>query len=491
MKFHGSLLYAGLAASGAFATDKLTPDAVEADITEDKLQNVLWNFNKIARDNGGNRAFGLPGFNASLDFILERAVTRFGKHMDTYVQGFTHLFEQTREISLTGPEGEDVRVITLLYNDPTPLPEGVTGELVDTPVDDVRGSACFEDQWEGIDAEGKIVLIKRGACAIADKLKLAKTFGAVGVVLYHNVPGPDLTAATLSAENVGLKAPVGLVTYEQGVAWKERVAAGETLEVNLLVDAIFEERESWNIISETKEGDPNNVIMLGAHLDSVQAGAGINDDGSGSAALLELMGSFKKYKGFKNKVRFAWWGAEEVGLVGSLYYGSQLSEKEADAIRIYYNYDMIGSKEPQYAVYADTDVHELVGAPIIDYLSENGKDAWYGGFGTSSDYVAFLELGIPSSGIFTGAGAPWDVCYHLECDDLNNINWEALTLNTKAAGRVAAQFANDLTGVPLREKTSSNPRSKRGAARNLQKLARAGLVAEKHATCGDAHDRLV
>lgn len=276
-----------------------------------RLQNVLWNFNKIARDNGGNRAFGLPGYNASLDFILERAVTRFGKHMDTHVQGFTHLFEQTREISLTGPDGEDVRVATLLYNDPTPLPDGVTGELVDTPVDDERGSACFEDQWDGIDAVGKIVLIKRGICAISDKLKLAKNHGAVGVVLYHNVPGNSLTAATLSAENVGLKAPVGLVTLETGSAWKARLAAGETLEVNLLVDAIFEERPSWNIISETKEGDPNNVIMLGAHLDSVQAGAGINDDGSGSAALLELMGSFKKYKGFKNKVRFAWWGAEE------------------------------------------------------------------------------------------------------------------------------------------------------------------------------------
>ncbi|KAK0388909.1 hypothetical protein NLU13_2486 [Sarocladium strictum] len=491
MKFESSIIYAGLAASGVLATDKLTPDAVEADIHEDKLQNVLWNFNKIARDNGGNRAFGLPGYNASLDFILERAVTRFGKHMDTYVQGFTHLFEQTREISLTGPDGEDVRVATLLYNDPTPLPDGVTAELVDTPVDDARGSACFEDQWDGIDAEGKIVLIKRGTCAISDKLKLAKNHGAVGVVLYHNVPGNDLTAATLSAENVGLKAPVGLVTLETGNAWKARLAAGETLEVNLLVDAIFEERPSWNIISETKEGDPNNVIMLGAHLDSVQAGAGINDDGSGSAALLELMGSFKKYKGFKNKVRFAWWGAEEVGLVGSLYYGSQLSESEADAIRIYYNYDMIGSKEPQYAIYADNEVHELVGQPLVDYLKENGADAFYGGFGSSSDYVAFLELGIPSSGIFTGAGAPWDACYHLKCDDLDNINWEALTLNTKAAGRVAAHFANDLSGVPPREKTSTNPRSKRGVARSLQKWARASRVAEKRSTCGEARSRVV
>jgi aminopeptidase Y len=173
------------------------------------------------------------------------------------------------------------------------------------------GSGCFEDQWTGIDATGKIALVKRGICAIADKLKLAKAHGALAVILYNQTPGTSISSATLSASNLGLLVPVGVVTLETGTAWKARLAAGETLRVNLLVDSVFETRETWNIISETKEGDPNNVVMLGAHLDSVQAGAGINDDGSGSTALLEIMGSFKKYKGFKNKVRFAWWGAEE------------------------------------------------------------------------------------------------------------------------------------------------------------------------------------
>ena len=130
------------------------------------------------------------------------------------------------------------------------------------------------------------------------------------MVLYNQTPGTKISSATLSAANQGLLIPVGVTTLEIGTAWKARLAT-ETLRVTLLVDAIFEQRESWNIISETKEGDPNNVVMLGAHLDSVQAGAGINDDGSGSTALIEIMGSLKKYKGFKNKVRFAWWGAEE------------------------------------------------------------------------------------------------------------------------------------------------------------------------------------
>jgi hypothetical protein len=238
------------------------------------LQNVLWNLNHIAETNGGNRAFGLPGYNASIDFILERVVTRFGKEFDTYVQPFTHTFEATRSISVTGPEGDDVYVITLQYNTATPLPGGITAQLIDTPVDDARGSACFADQWEGIDATGKIALVKRGVCAIADKLKLAKAHGALAVILYNNQPGKPIGSATLSASNIGLLVPVGVITLEDGSAWKARLAGGEALAATLVVDSVSEFRESWNIISETKQGDPNNVIMLGAHLDSVQAGAG-------------------------------------------------------------------------------------------------------------------------------------------------------------------------------------------------------------------------
>lgn len=278
---------------------------------EYRLQNVLWNLNKIGRDNGGNRAFGYPGFNASLDFVLERARDRFGDHMDTYVQKFTHLFESTRQIKLTGPDGDDVKVKSFQYNNASPLPSGVTGELIDTPVDDERGSGCFEDQWQSIVAKDKIALVKRGGCSVAQKIKLAKAHGAVAFILYNQTPVEKLDTITLSAENIGLLVPAGFITQSIGTSWKQRLVAGESLTVTLLVDSVNEDRDCWNIISETKEGDPNNVVMLGAHLDSVPAGPGVNDDGSGTAALLEIMGSFKKYKGFKNKVRFAWWGAEE------------------------------------------------------------------------------------------------------------------------------------------------------------------------------------
>ncbi|OAA69415.1 aminopeptidase Y [Akanthomyces lecanii RCEF 1005] len=465
------------------ATDPITPERAVNDIKVRELENVLWNLQKIGRDNGGNRAHGLPGFKASRDFVLERVVKRFGARLDTYVQEFNHTFNQVRRIDLTGPDGKIVDVYALQYVSSTPLPGGVTASLLNTPIDDTRGSMCFADQWDGIDATGKIVLLKRGTCAIADKLKLAKQHGALAAVLYHNLPGTP-TSATLSASNVGLLVPVGLVARDVGEGWSTRLAAGEDLEVTLTIDAIFEQRPSWNIISETKLGDPNSVVMLGAHLDSVQAGPGVNDDGSGTAALLEIATSFQKYTGFKNKIRFAWWGAEELGLIGSLYYTTHLSDAEKDKIKFYFNYDMIASPKPKFLVYADNDAHEYGAIPLYEYLKASGAKPEYAKFGSSSDYVGFLNAGIPSSGIFTGAGAPYDECYHQLCDNLNNINWDAYEKNAKAAAHVAASFALNIDGVPARNTTSSNPRSTRGVQSSFRDWATGIEVAETHASCG-------
>ncbi|RYC56008.1 hypothetical protein CHU98_g10193, partial [Xylaria longipes] len=394
-------LFAG---QGFAISDVLKPEDLVAKIRTEELERNLYNLNRIAEENGGNRAFGTPGYQASSDYILERAKTRFGPEYDTTVQYFDHLYNEVREISLTGPDGEAVDAVTLIYNPGTD--DGpIRAPLIDTPVDDTRGSACFEDQWEGIDATGKLALVKRGTCAIADKLRLARAHGALGVILYHNNAGTP-NSATLGAESYGQIVPVATITQAIGQAWKASLAAGEEVVVELYVDAIFEERKSWNIIAETKEGDPNNVIMLGAHLDSVQAGAGINDDGSGASLLMEIMTELRYFKGYANKVRFAWWGAEESGLIGSLYYTSSLTPEEADKIRFYFNYDMVGSPYAEYQIYEGDNAGDPAGASkLFAYLEAAGKPAQYADFGSSSDYVGFLELGIPASGIFTGASA--------------------------------------------------------------------------------------
>jgi Zn-dependent M28 family amino/carboxypeptidase len=314
------------------------------------------------------------------------------------------------------------------------------------------------------------------------------------VILYHNVAGSP-SAATLGAENIGLLPPVGTIPLAVGQSWSAQLAAGEEVVVKLYVDSVFEERETFNIIAETKEGDPNNVIVLGAHLDSVQAGAGVNDDGSGSSTILEIIGSFKKYKGLKNKVRFIWWGAEESGLIGSLYYTRNLPEEEADKIRFYFNYDMIGSINPKFDVYVgDYEEADSIGATLLEeYLIGEGFPAQRAPFGTGSDYVGFIEIGIPSSGLHTGTSAGgYDPCYHLKCDDLENINWEALTANAKAAARAAAIFANsDLEDLPRRRKTTPAKRGTKEIRKEFQRWAALAEEVEHTHSCSHAKQEVV
>jgi Zn-dependent M28 family amino/carboxypeptidase len=214
---------------------------------------------------------------------------------------------------------------------------------------------------------------------------------------------------------------------------------------------------TWNVFAETRKGNRNNVIMVGAHLDSVAAGPGIQDNGSGSAAILEVAEQMAKVKP-RNTVRFAWWGAEESGLAGSMDYVNNLTPEEKDDIAMYLNFDMVGS--PNFvrfiyngagvpcaiqsffeAYYANHDLaFELI--PAIDFLSA---------------HQTFIDAGIPAGGLFTGAegiktpeqaavfggvaGSQYDPCYHLACDTFDNVNLEVLDQNADAIAAAVLFYA--------------------------------------------------
>lgn len=203
----------------------------------------------------------------------------------------------------------------------------------------------------------------------------------------------------------------------------------------------------YNLIADWPGGDANKVIMAGSHLDSVTSGAGINDNGSGSAAVLEtaLAVSRAQFKPDKH-LRFAWWGAEELGLLGSKAYVNSLPATERAKIAGYLNFDMIGSPNPGYFVYDDD--------PTIE---KTFKD-YYAGLGISteietegdgrSDHAPFKNVGVPVGGLFSGAdyrktaaqaqkwggtsGVAFDRCYHSSCDSTANINDTALDRNSDA-----------------------------------------------------------
>ncbi|KOV74540.1 Leupeptin-inactivating enzyme 1 [Streptomyces sp. AS58] len=203
----------------------------------------------------------------------------------------------------------------------------------------------------------------------------------------------------------------------------------------------------YNLIADWPGGDADRIVMAGAHLDSVSSGAGINDNGSGSAAVLETALAVSRAQLQPTKhLRFAWWGAEELGLVGSRYYVNNLPAADRSKISGYINLDMVGSPNPGYFVYDDD--------PAIEKVFKD----WYAGIGVAteietegdgrSDHASFKNVGIPVGGLFTGAsraktaaqaakwggtsGQAFDRCYHSSCDSTTNINDTALDRNSDA-----------------------------------------------------------
>jgi aminopeptidase S len=206
-------------------------------------------------------------------------------------------------------------------------------------------------------------------------------------------------------------------------------------------------RTGYNLIADWPGGDTNKVVMAGSHLDSVTSGAGINDNGSGSAAVLEAALTVARtgYQPTKH-LRFAWWGAEELGLVGSRYYVNNLSSANRARISGYLNFDMIGSPNPGYFVYDDDPTIEKT---FKDYFAGIGVPTEIETEGDGrSDHAPFKSAGVPVGGLFTGAsrvktaaqatkwggtsGQAFDRCYHSSCDTTSNINDTALDRNSDA-----------------------------------------------------------
>lgn len=434
-----------------------TPLGLPRCMQASNVMTHLQNLQDIASLNNGNRASGQPGYQASVDYVrstLEKA------GYQVRVQAFPFLaFYPQGPGSLAAVTPQPVQYTweeDFTYADQTD-PGNVTAPVV--PVDLSLGlgntstSGCEPADFAGFPA-GAIALMQRGTCAFEDKAENAAAAGAVGAIIFNQGDTEDrrgLMAATLGETYEG-GIPVLFSTYDNGVTW----AGTEGLQLSMNVDVVRERTETFNVLAETRRGNPNNVVMVGAHLDSVFEGAGINDNGSGSAALLEMATLMSKAHPL-NKVRFAWWGAEESGLVGSTYYVTQLPEEEKQQIKAYLNVDMIGSPNFANFIYdGDGSDFGLQGPPgsgaierlFRSYFQLRNAPSEGTEIDFRSDYAQFFDDGIAFGGLFTGAediksveqaqryggtaGLAYDPCYHSECDDLTNISSEALELHGDA-----------------------------------------------------------
>jgi Zn-dependent M28 family amino/carboxypeptidase len=339
-------------------------------------------------------------------------------------------------------------------------------------------SGCEESDFAGFPA-GNIALLQRGTCTFELKAENAAAAGAVGIVIFNqgNTDAPDrndIPAVTLTANNTS-GIPVLGTTYALGVT----LADTPGLQMRVFANTLRQVLPTFNVLAEKTGRNDDNVVMAGAHLDSVLAGPGINDNGSGSAALLETAIQMAKVK-TPNTVRFAWWGAEESGLVGSTNYVNGLSQAEKDRIALYMNYDMVGSPNYIFMVYdadestfpAPAGVPIPAGSTAIEDLYESyytliGEPYDDTEFSGRSDYQAFIVNDIPSGGLFTGAeeikteeqeaiwggtaGAQFDPCYHEACDTIDNVDLHALEVNSDLIAFAMLTFAystESVNGVP-------------------------------------------
>ncbi len=292
----------------------------------------------------------------------------------------------------------------------------------------------------------------------------AQAAGASAVVIFNQGNTPDrepLIVGTLAPATAAV--PVIGASFASGTSLAQ---AGSRAAITL---APPQDTTQYNVIAESRSGDPNNVVMVGAHLDSVQRGPGINDNGSGSAAILETALQMAKVKP-RNKLRFAWWGAEESGLVGSTAYVASLSAAEIAKIALYLNFDMIGSPNHVFFIY-DGDNSDGAGAPagpagsaqiekvFEAFYTQRGVPFKGTDFTGRSDYGPFIAAGvdIPAGGLFTGAegvktaeeaatwggtaGDAYDSCYHQACDTIANVNLAALDINVDAVAYATLLFA--------------------------------------------------
>ncbi|KAI0101044.1 peptidase family M28 [Nemania sp. FL0031] len=468
---------------------RISSKTLQAELQTESLWSHLVALDGIAAANGGNRAFGLPGYAASVEYVWEQ-ISKI-KGANAWKQDFPSLFNFVQSIELKLND-ESVYVYGLTYSPSTP-DEGITGELVLGPEGTL---GCDAASYAGLDVVGKVVLIDRFQCPVggtlAGRVRPAAAAGASAVIIYNNV-GTNVTAGTLSAPSAEF-VPAGFINQADGLAFKVRLQAGEKIDAYFQQDQIVEERITQNVFLESRDGDPDNVIVLGAHLDSVQAGPGINDDGSGSALLLELSKAVLKYK-TNTKVRFAWWGAEENGLIGSKYYCSNLPVPDINRILAYLNFDMVSKG---YFGVGDVDGSsfgsigptgsEIIEQIYIDYYTSKGHEVTPAILTNGSDYASFWGiLNKPFGFINTGTAPAQDPCYHQACDTINNPNPETLTINARAAANAIAILSTDGPRIlPKQTINATMATTWRTAALGTDTLAFGGLdgLEGTHLGCG-------
>ena len=432
----------------------------------------------IADGNGGTRAAGEPGFEVSAKYVVKE-LTKAGYRPT--VQDFPFDYYKQRSPAVLarpgGPAyayGRDYDTIAFSGSGDVTAKVAAIGPGAAGPAGSAdAGTGCAAADYAGF-AKGGIALVRRGGCGFATKARRAQTAGAAAIVIYNDGTAPDHmgpVSGSAGAPGRPWRIPIIGLAHRPGADLAKAAASGMAA-LHVRTDTVNERRTAHNVIADTRQGRADNVVVLGAHLDSVTTGPGINDNGSGVATILTIAEQIGRLgTGVKNKVRFAFWGAEEEGLLGSTYYVTHLTAAQRSEIALNLNYDMLGSPNGRRGVYDGAGTGTGTGGArtrppagsgaiekvFLDYYAGRGLKTSTSPFDGRSDYGPFIANGIPAGGLDSGAeklktpaeaalyggraGRPYDGCYHQACDTYDNNDDTILDQLADGAAHAAQVFA--------------------------------------------------
>ncbi|RAH87246.1 transferrin receptor [Aspergillus japonicus CBS 114.51] len=422
-----------------------------------------------------NRVFGGAAHNDTLDYVYHElnATGAYDLHRQPQIHTWTKHSQ-----SVTTAEGHSMTAYRMTHSPST----NVTAELALVPQ-----VGCSAEDYNA-SAVGKILLTRRGGCSFGNKSILAAAANAAGLIIYNNVAGPlhgnlgSPNTTTPFAPTIGISLLDGqrlLRSITPNATSANTTTPTPSPRITLYIHTESAPRLTYNLIAQTKAGNASNVITVGSHTDSVDAGPGINDNGSGTVGCLAIaraLSSSTSRPVIRNAVRFLFFTAEEFGLLGSTYYIKNMSPTNLTHIRLYLNLDMIASPNYAYMIYdGDGARYNVSGPPGSDHIQHTFQEYFERRnvshratpFNGRSDYRAFIRKGIPAGGLFTGAdgaktqremelfggraGVAYDPNYHGVRDTVANLDQEAFLINARAAAFVVARYAGDLEGIPERK----------------------------------------
>ena len=485
------------------APDRSGPDKVNTKKFRDAVtvNGILQHerqFQRIANRNDGTRASGTPGYAASKKYVAQ-TLRRAGYKVK--IQEFTFPFTRDlapAEFSEVSPTARDFETAAFSYSGSG----DITGQIVPTndvmipaPAQPGSTSGCEASDFPAPPNASAVALIQRGTCSFEIKADNAAAAGyAAAIIFNEGQPGrTELTVGTLGQPSA---IPVIGLSYDDAVALYDESQDGPVTGRVFTSTESDLNRKTYNVIADSPRGKKKGeAIVVGAHLDSVVEGPGINDNGSGAATILEIAEQLatKKYdKKLQRRVRFAFWGAEELGLLGAEHYVDTLKPRQLNKIYANLNFDMVGSPNYVRFVYdgdgSDTPDAGPPGSAEIekvftDYFGSQKLPTAPTAFDGRSDYGPFIAVGIPSGGLFSGAegiktkkeaavfggtaGAPYDACYHAACDSITNLSTKALHELGDGAAHAVLTLALSKRG--LYPDASFAKSASKQLAKNLQK----------------------